>query len=479
MERIRMSKYIQIVKRARDYAVYHSLFGNLCLIDQGGIDFLKSFQVPRTITETIRSLAHYDPSEIRTYLRELKARYFLVPDGCDEYEIIDNDIAERKHHLKSGYLVRALQLVVSNVCNFRCTYCIIDDAYNSRERSEFQHSASNQQMSFEVARTSVEKLMELLRENGNDYLNIEFFGGEPLMNWSVIESILETFKNGEDDVGILYSITTNGSLITERMAEIFKKYNVTVVISFDSPENTERICADGKNSIELVKRSLDILKRNEACVTFNSVISRETIEAFDGRSLVDFAVKYGVRMIGLILDLDLDFYRNDAHKEQVLDILWDTYSYAETRGMPVVGYWHQIFSQILGRQAINFYSGYKTCPATGCKLSVEPAGHVFICKCCSGYLGHISQIQEVLSSDMYEEYAMRAYRNAPACEGCEIEGFCSGVCMGSLEKKYGSLHRVEDSSCDIFRRITRKLIQNLDRSEADLLYMPRLPEVRT
>ncbi len=478
MERIRMSKYVQMVKRTTDYAVYHSLFGNLCFIDQDGIDFLKVFQIPRTVTDITQSHAQYNLSEIEDYINELKVRCFLIPDGCDEYEIVETSIEERRNHLKSGYLIRALQLVTSNACNFRCKYCIIDEAYNSEERSEFQHSASNQQMSFEVAKTSVEKLIELLRKNGNNYLNIEFFGGEPLMNWPVVKSVLETFKNGEDP-GILYSITTNGSLMTEEMAEIFKKYEVTVVISFDSPENTERVCADGTNSIELIRRSLEILKRNKNCVTFNSVISKETIENFDGRKLVDFAVNYNVRMIGLILDLDLDFYKNDAHKERVLDILWDTYSYAETKGMPIVGYWHQIFNQIMGRQAINLYSGYKTCPATGCKLSVEPAGHVFICKCCSGYLGHVTRFQEVLSSKRYEEYSMRAYRNAPECEGCEIEGFCSGVCMGSLERKYGNLNVIEASSCDIFRRITRKLIQNLDGSGADVLYMPKPLEVKT
>lgn len=477
MERLNLSKYIQIVKRATDYAVYHSLFGQLCLIDQDGIDFLKLFQIPKTINDITQFYNQYNLSEINDYIRELRARCFLVPDTFDEYTIIENGIKERETRLKSGYLVRALQLVTSNTCNFRCEYCIIDDAYNSKERSEFQHSPSNQQMSFEVANLSIEKVIALLKKNKNNYLNVEFFGGEPLMNWPVIESVLNTFENGKD-IGLLYSITTNGSLITEKMAETFKKYGVTVVISFDSPENTERVCADGKNSIDLIRRSLEILKKNKNCVTFNSVISKETIDDFDGRKLVDFAVLYNIRMIGLILDLDLDFYKSDVKKERVLEILWDTYTYAKTQGMPIVGYWHQIFNQIMGRQAINLFSGYKTCPATGCKLSVEPAGHMFICKCCSGYLGHVSDIQEVLSSEKYNQYAMRAYRNAPACKGCEIEGFCSGVCMGSLEKKYGSLQVIEESSCSIFKKITKKLIQNLDENEADILYMPKPQEVK-
>lgn len=468
-----------MVKRDKDYAVYHSLFGQLCFIDQDGIDFLKSFQVPRTVNDVLQSNDQSEHSEIETYINKLTARCFLVPDGFDEYEIVEKDMKKRKENLKSGYLVRALQLVTSNYCNFRCKYCIVDSVYNSKERSEFQNDSSNKQMSFEVAEMSVKKLIELLRKNGNKYLNIEFFGGEPLMNWPVIEYVLETFKNGrEDDVRVLYNVTTNGSLINEKMAKIFKKYGVSVVISFDSPKNTERCLPDGRNSLELIKRSLEILKRNKNWVTFNSVISKETINNYDGNSLVDFARYYNIAMIGLILDLDLDFYQEDTNKKRLIEKIWDTYRYAEIQEVPIVGYWHQIFDQIRGKQPLSYVAGYKTCPATGVKLSVEPEGHVFICKCCSGYLGHISDLDSILSSDKYGEYVMRAYQNAPECGGCEIEAFCSGVCMGSLEKKYNSLNVIEKSSCDVFKELTRKLLKNLDENQAHILYMPKPIEVK-
>ncbi len=66
---------------------------------------------------------------------------------------------------------------------------------------------------------------------------------------------------------------------------------------------------------------------------------------------------------------------------------------------------------------------------------------------------------------------MRAYRNALECKGCEIEGFCSGVCMGSLEKKYHRLDAIEKSSCDVFKGITKKLIENVSTKEVDVNYL--------
>jgi uncharacterized protein len=200
------------------------------------------------------------------------------------------------------------------------------------------------------------------------------------------------------------------------------------------------------------------------------VISGETIRNVDGRKLVDFAKEFNVGVVGLILDLDLKFYRDQNNRETALNILLDTHRYGQQIGVRVVGYWHQIFSQIIGEQPINLRSGYKTCPATGVKVSVEPDGTMFTCKCTSDGLGNISELDRVLSSHTYADYAMRAYRHAPGCEGCEIEGFCSGVCMGSYENEFQRKDMIETGACDIFRRVTRELISDLP---ADGMY--RIP----
>ncbi|MCL6589192.1 MAG: radical SAM protein [Firmicutes bacterium] len=474
MDKLRLSKHLQIIKRPLDYAVYHSLYGQLCLLDNAGIDFLKLFHHPVSREDVYAAYPQYPASVLENYINQFTSRLLIAPEDFDEYSFIAENRAIREKSLDNGYLVRALQLITSNSCNFKCKYCFVDNRYDSKERAEFQRRPSNMSMSYETAALAIEKLIELQKKHRRRNLYIEFFGGEPLTNWPVIEAVLENFKNGQNrEMEIVYSITTNGSLITEKMAEVFKKYNVTVTISFDSPKNTERILADGRNVFDLTRKSLEILRRHQNWTTFNSVLSRETLHQFDGKGLVDFALNYQIGMIGLILDLDLEFYQSETNKAKVVEEIINTYQYAASRNLPVVGYWHQIFNQITGKQLLNLHSGYKTCPATGCKLSVEPEGHIFICKCCSGYLGHINSLEGALHSPKYREYSMQAYRNAPECEGCEIEGFCSGVCMGSLEKKYHDIQRIEKSSCQVFRELTRRLIENLDAKEAYQLYMPK------
>lgn len=463
MQNLKISPYLKFIKRKNDYAVYHSLLGRLVIMNKSAFFYLRKLQKSSALKDAEIKTKNI---KLNKFLSDLKERHFLVPADFDEYTYIKNDEKLRAKKAKSGYLVRGLQLIVSNTCNFRCKYCFVNDLYNSVERASLQTSPQNQMMKWKIAKMAMNKTLKLLQKNKHKTLTVEFFGGEPLTNWPLVKKTIKYYKNKKYGIKIIYTITTNGSLITDEMAKIFKEYKVAVVISFDSPKNTERVSADGRNVLSLIEKKLKYLKQNSNWVAFNSTLSKETLPKYDGVALINFAKENGIAMIGLILDLDLKFYQLKNNRDSVLKKLWLTYTYARKNGLAIAGYWHQIFNQIIGKQALNLNSGYKTCPATGCKISVEPAGHIFICKCCSGYMGRIQNLQKALASSKYHEYAMRAYRNAPQCQGCEIENFCSGVCMGALEKKYGHTNIIEKSSCEIFKNITRKLIMNLNKNEA-------------
>ncbi|HEX8089099.1 MAG TPA: radical SAM protein [Blastocatellia bacterium] len=466
-EAFSQSRFLRFIPRSDGWAVYHSLFGNLSLIDDKGKKFIEAFSDSATIEQASRAMRGYPRSTLRSYANNLISQGYLVPSGCDDYSIIEEDQVLRKGHLHTGYLVRALQLVTINSCNYKCKYCFMD--MQADERSDSREIGSAEPMSIEVAEASMQQTIDLLNSNGNDSLYIEFFGGEPLMNVPVIRHVLTKFGNYYDGVNIFYSITTNGALITREVAELFKTYNVTVTISIDIPVKVTGLPIVMAKSGDRIRDCLATLRDCGCVVTFNSVIAKETIRNIDGRKLIDFAKQYNVGVVGLILDLDLAFYRSAENREMALNILLDSHRYGRQVGVRVVGYWHQIFSQIIGQQPINLRSGYKTCPATGAKLSVEPDGSMFTCKCTSNGMGHVSNLHQILSSDTYADYAMRAYRHAPGCEGCEIEGFCSGVCMGSYENEFQKKDMIETGACDIFRRITRDLILDLPAEE-----MPRL-----
>ncbi len=142
----------------------------------------------------------------------------------------------------------------------------------------------------------------------------------------------------------------------------------------------------------------------------------------------------------------------------------------------VTGYWHMIFQQMIYYKMFKD-RGFKTCSATGCQLSVEPSGDVFACKGSSGYFGTILKPEKLLSSENYKTYALRTFRNAPECVGCEIENFCSGFCLGPLEKKYGTINVIEKNTCTLYKELTKRLIRNLNRNEIETYDMPKKNEL--
>lgn len=466
-EMLQTSHYVQIVPRLNDFAVYHSLFGGICIVDEEIIQLFELFHSPHSLNEVIQK--GYLPEHIASFVTVFKPRHFLVNPAVDEYGLIKEKIDHRRKFLHTGEQIGVIQLVVTNLCNFRCEYCFVDSIYSSQERLELQSSHHNKVMDIEMADTAINQVITIVKKAGGKSLHIQFFGGEPLLNWKVIKYVLDTFGDGSThNIDIGYSIVTNGSLITEEMAQYFETFCIPVVVSFDSPKGKHRIFTNKKSGINAIEQGLSLLNKYNNRIVFNSVLSEETFDYFD-TDLVDFALNYTVSEIGVLLDLNPAFYENKKVKD-IVDTLWKVYVYAKGKGVVVTGYWHMIFQQIM---AYDYFKdrGYKTCSATGCQLSIEPSGDVFACKGSSGYFGHIVNISELLSSTVYRDYAMRAFRNAPACKGCEIENFCSGFCFGPLEKKYNNIYVVEEKTCKVYKEITKRLIQDLDKGDVDTFVM--------
>jgi uncharacterized protein len=398
----------------------------------------------------------------------LRERWFVVPVGFDETAPIQQDKARREALLERGGLVRGLQLVLTSQCNFRCTYCFASTLPAPAGGSDPATRVTS--MTPDLAVASVSAFVDLVRRNGVPALGIELFGGEPLVNWPAIATVLRAHGNGlQHGIQLYYSVTTNASLATDEIASVLRTYGVTVTVSYDTPGNPARRLRGGQPAAEAIDRGLALFARHNVPLTLNSVVNRSTVGTFDPAGLVRVARAHGARVIGLILDLDTAAYSDEATMRSVADVVIETCREARRTGVAVTGYWHQIFEQILGRRPLNIQKGFKTCAAEGCKLSVKPGGAIFVCQCCPTPMGHVSDLGAVLRSAAYRAYAFKAYESAPACRGCVLQGFCSGVCMGSLEKAQGKLYVCEPHACRLYQELTRRLILDLPAGEVEHL----------
>lgn len=457
----KLSDFLNEIVREDGVVLYHSLRGNLCMVDVKIWDILNEFKGGCYIKNVVDKYQNYAKEDIFTIIEIFYEKGFLVSCGeNDEYGYYEKLLQERKENLSTAKQIGVIQLIVTNNCNFRCEYCFTNMIYSSEEREKLQKKVENKIMTPENAIKYIQTVIDKRLKNDEKTLSIQFFGGEPLANWNTCKAVMDYFKNGDEyGISISYGIVTNGSLITKEVAEYFKQYNVPVVVSFDSPKGDNRVTIDGKSAFDKIVQGISILRDNGNRIIFNSVFSKETFETFD-LELIDFARENNVNEIGVLFDLDLEFYKQRTC-EEIVDKLWEVYKYGQENGVLITGYWHMIFQKMFGENAM-LAQGYKTCSATGCQLSIEPLGDVFACKGSSGYFGNINDFEALLSSEKYITYAMRFLDNAKECKGCELEHFCSGVCLGPLEKEYGRIDVVVKATCDIYKKIVRKLIYDVN-----------------
>ncbi len=437
-------------------AVHHHVLGGLCLADEGAVDLLRRLEVPHARAELLRATPGLAPERLDAFLAFFEARKLLVVGSSEDSAAIERR-RRRAQDAAAGRLVRVVQLIVTNRCNFRCEYC-----FERRGRPDLAPGPEGaarapppEAMSPRDAITYLERAIALARRAGTAALAVQFFGGEPALRSDVVAGVLARFGRGDaDGIALSYSIVTNGSLVDGALASTFRRHDVAVMVSYDSPHSDRRLLAGGGNCHGPVERGLAALRAQGARTALNAVLGEGTFEEFDER-LVDFCFTHGIYEIGVLLDLDPAFYRRRPAKE-IVDRLWKVYEQGRRKGVTVGGYWHQIHDQMV---AIDRYAatGFENCSALGAQLSIEPGGAVFACKASSACFGTILDPDALLGSEAYRRYAERACAAPAPCAGCALEHFCAGLCIGSVEAAFGDIDQVEQAACEVYREITARL----------------------
>jgi sulfatase maturation enzyme AslB (radical SAM superfamily) len=123
--------------------------------------------------------------------------------------------------LSSGYLVQDLRLTIIESCNFSCTYCYAD-------------TTTGRVMSWDTARTAIDRFVELQRRHGRKRAKFKFFGGEPLMNWPLVQQVLEYLASPDlADIQFVKSLNTNAALLDSAKRETLVRHGVKLQVSLD------------------------------------------------------------------------------------------------------------------------------------------------------------------------------------------------------------------------------------------------------
>lgn len=173
-----------------------------------------------------------------------------------------NFINEIKHP-ESDYIgfllerqINDLSLQVTRKCNFNCRYCL----YNNSHDFERQHEEIN--MPWDIAQKSIEYLY--FHSFDSKTIGISFYGGEPLMNFSLIKQIVDYSKKIFFSKKITFRMTTNASLFTDEIINFVVNNKFNIAISFDGPEQIQnkhrRFGSNGNETYKSVRKAIERIR---------------------------------------------------------------------------------------------------------------------------------------------------------------------------------------------------------------------------
>lgn len=243
-----------------------------------------------------------------TKLEELNKLYkegFLSSNRSKEIIHPEDDLIT--FHLENN--IKMITLQVTQQCNFRCEYCVYSGTYLNR-------SHSSKRMKFSTAAKGIDFLIN--NSKNNNTICISFYGGEPLLEFDLIKQCIEYAEEKADGKNLIFSMTTNASLLTTEIAQYLNDHNVNLTISLDGPkeihDKNRKLALNNQGSFDKVIDNVKNIEKNipefAKKLLFNAVIDAKNDFCCIDKFFMDYET---VKDIGLISSLVTENYKKTSN----------------------------------------------------------------------------------------------------------------------------------------------------------------------
>ena len=366
---------------------------------------------------------------------------------------------------RSGDVVKALCLHVAHTCNLNCAYCFA---------SQGKYNGDRALMSFEVGKQALDFLMDHSGSRRN--LEVDFFGGEPLMNWDVVKQLVEYARSVEKERGknFRFTLTTNGVLIDDDVIEFANREMSNVVLSLDGrKEINDRTRVDyaGNGSYDRIvpkfrklvaaRGGRDYYMRG----TFTHANPDFTNDVFHMADLGFTELSMEPVVCAPEDPAALTPEDLEVVKEQY-EILAKDMLRRKKEGRPITFY-HYMLDLTEGPCVYKRISG---CGSGTEYMAVTPWGDLYPCHQFVGEeeykLGDVWN--GVTNTGLREEFrSCNAYARKE-CADCWAKLYCSGGCAANAYHATGTIRGVYEAGCELFRKRIECAIMMKAAEEAGL-----------
>lgn len=369
---------------------------------------------------------------------------------------------------KSTLPVKSIALFVSQKCNMKCVYCYGGDG-------TYENQAL---MSKETAARSIDWLIE--QSKAAKRLNIHLFGGEPLLNFDLVNFVVEYAREKErlTDKSFEFSVTTNGSLLDEEKIRFFQQQRIEIMVSFDGTKEAQdfqRPLTSGKGSYDVVasgiKRLLDVMPQSPSRATlYEKGNAFQVKAALHEIGFKRTAIGVASPPLGGRSRRDWSLGRNDFGILSLLEEETQTLlGLIRQRDEDAIMHFD---SPILGRlqKFLRREKQLFPCGAGRTSVAVSVSGEAFLCH---RFVG----MKEFKVGDIFGEPQTDSFRNSPldfveGCRTCFAKYLCGGGCYHDNLGMTGSVYTPSEDICRITRHETELAAYlSCDLSEDDKQFL--------
>ena len=350
---------------------------------------------------------------------------------------------------KRRTVVKALCLHVAHDCNLACRYCFAEEGeYHGRRAL----------MSFEVGKKALDFL--IANSGARRNLEVDFFGGEPLMNWEVVKKLVEYGRSQEEAHGkkFRFTLTTNGVLLNDEIMEFCNREMSNVVLSLDGRREVNdrmRPFRNGKGSYDLIVPKFQKFAKSRGTRDYfvRGTFTRGNLNFSE--DVLHFA-DLGFQKVSVepVVAPPEEPY---AIREEDLPVIMEQYDrlaaeyvkrWKEGRGFT---FFHFMIDLNQGPCVAKRLSG---CGSGTEYLAVTPWGDLYPCHQFVGneafLLGNVDE--GVTNTAVRDEFKLCNVYAKEKCRDCFARFYCSGGCAANSWNFHGSITDAYDIGCEMQKK---------------------------
>ena len=395
------------------------------------------------------------PQELLTDLQkeykeeEIKEAYNELFELYQNKQLFSKDEYEPFAEMMTEAPVKAMCLNVAHDCNLRCEYCFAAKGDFGRGRML---------MPLEIGKKAIDFLIE--QSGTRHHLEVDFFGGEPLMNFDVVKEIVFYARSLEEEHNkkFRFTITTNGLLLTDDKIDFINQEMSNVVLSLDGRKEVNdrlRVTPNAKGSYDV------IVPRYQKLVALRGdkdyyVRGTFTKHNLDFTNDVMHMAELGFDQVSIepvVSDIKLDY----SIKQEDLTRVFEEYDILSKelihlkKGGSKLNFFHFMLDLDQGPCAIKRLRG---CGCGNEYVAVTPEGDIFPCHQFVGNddwkIGNLNKGTFSLSAK--KKFSQANVYTKTECKNCWAKFYCSGGCNANNWQYEGDILKPHKISCDLERK---------------------------